>query len=342
MRLPSTTPVTVVSHRDRVAAGLHHWVDGTFGIDRHDGATTVIAPNGPVLSRHRLDRGGFLAGLCATDEEIEGIPAQVHHASGGALHRDEASGLVLMTYHGESFEGDDAADYWAFIGLAASRDGERFVDLGPIVTSDLADDDPHRPRPLDVGPGSFIVRDGWMCVYFQDRGIGTFRQHLSVARARVDEVVAEALQGRAASFAKLDGGRWSSPGLGGSADDLLAGAPYPVLWFDVAHLRRPDLVLVVYSTVERVASGGYQWCHVGVCSSDGVRFGAPAKVGTAMHDDEMLYVTIDSTGPVQRAIDDDWFHLYRVRAPGAFRWDDACLERAVVRVQLDPGDGDAD
>lgn len=335
VRFEATEPVTLVGANERRAAGLEFWVDGTMGIHRPgDGRTLVVAPNGPALARHDLSHGGFIRGLLAARQPIEGLPPDVDHASGGPLHHDPDSGALLLVYHGETFRGGDPRDYYSFLGMAVSHDeGATFRDLGRIVTSWLEEHDPARPRPVDVGPGALVVRDGWFHVYFQDRGLLHSRRDLSVARAPVAEVLAAAREGRAPEFRKHFDGRWDEPGLGGRSDELLPMVHRRVVWFDVADAPSLGARVLVHSAVQEVSDGIARWNHGISVSGDGLRWTTPQWLHPEPVPAEVLYVTIDSGGPVQRRIDGDRFDLYRVRSSAADRWRDARLERVTVHLR---------
>jgi hypothetical protein len=330
-------PTTMVTHAARIAAGLDHWVDGTMGLHRHDGLTTVVAPNGPRIARHRLTAGQFEEGPVAVDDRIAGELVASDHASGGPLYYDERHGQVLLFYHGETFTDGDAADYYAFIGLAVSDDhGATFDDLGRIITSPLGEDDPDRGRPVDVGSGAYVVRDGWFLAYFQDRGNGPTRRRLSVARARVDDVVDAARERRTPRFTKLHDGRWDEPGCGGRSSELLDTGNLWVVWFDTATIEPLGCVLLVYSTSWLVDAVPH-WMHMAALSRDGLGWTAPVPLLAEPVTDEIIYLTIDSGGPDQRTITGPTFDVYRTRAASPYRWDDAWLERITVAYDLVDG-----
>ncbi len=337
LRFRASPPETLVTSVERGAVGLHHWVDGTMGFLRDQGRTTVVAPNGPRLARHDLTTGTFVTGLLAADDTIEGLGPDVDHASGGPLHRDPDTGTVVLVYHGETFVGGAPELFRSFLGMAVSHDDARtFTDLGPIVTTPVPAPDDHEAhrRPVDVGPGGFVVRDGWFQLYFQDRGILETRLNLGTARARLDDIVHAAGHGRPPTFQKYFEGTWTEPGLGGRATDLLPDHRCRVVWFDVAHLVALDATLCVFSTVRRAAGGvGHEWVHLGAVATDGLDFSTPVPIEDAGDPAELIYLTLDSGGPDQRRIEGNRFDIYRVRSTRPYRWDDARLER--VRVTWD-------
>jgi hypothetical protein len=331
VRFDVADPVVVATADQRRALGLDHWVDGTMGFHRAGGRRMAIAPNGPRLARHDLTTGGLLTGLVDPHQTIMGLPADVAHASGGPLHHDEGSGQLLLVYHGETFRNDDHRDFFSFIGMAVSDDdGATFEDLGRVITSDLVEDDPHRPGPVEIGSGGFVVRDGWFHLYFHDRNARYVRRDLCVARARLSDVLAAAQTRRAPVFAKLHDGAFREPGLGGRASELLPGLRHRVCWLDVAFLEPHDSFMLVYSTIEDVRCGQAMWNLAVALSPDGVQWGRPELLAQDAVAAETLYVTIDSGGSCQRTVTGDRFDIYRVRSTSKYRWDDAALERLTV------------
>jgi hypothetical protein len=329
----ASEPVVVVDDQTRKALGLHFWVDGTMGFHRRQGRTTVISPNGARIARHALDAGGFRAGLRSNDTAISGSARLLDHASGGPLHYDEATGQLLLFYHGEHFANGDPRDFYAFIGLAVSDDeGASFADLGPIITAEWAEDDPDRPRPLDVGSGAFVARDGQFLVYFHERGNHTHARwrSLHVARAAIADVVEDARRRRTPTFTKYHDGGFTQPGLGGLATELIPAPSLPVIWFDIAWIEPLQRMLLVHSTVVHQPDGTYHWNHATSLSADGVHWPDATCLYEESIPDELIYVTIDSRGPDQRCITTDSFDVYRVRSSTRFRWDDAHLEKVTV------------
>lgn len=338
MQFSTSAPSVVVSHDRRMANGLVHWVDGSMGFVRAVGSTQVIAPNGARMSRHRFDEeddGGGLAALpVAVDDAIVGERQPSDHASGGPVFVDPAGDQLLLFYHGETFTDGDPADFYAFIGIAVSDDdGATFEDLGRVITPAVPEGDPGRLRPLDVGPGAFVVRDGWFHLYFFERGIGVVRRLLSVARAPVVDVLRAARERRTPTFHKYLDGSWTEPGIGGDSTDLLRGQTEWVAWFDVSFVEWLDAALLVYSTGELV-DGRAHWMHMASLSADGIRWTEPSPLLPTATTDEILYLTIDSGTRDQRTIIGSSFDLYRTRARAPYRWDDACIEVQTVRLSV--------
>ena len=333
MKFRASAPEVLVDHRDRVAAGLGMWCDGTMGFHRGHPRSLAVSPNGGRLAIHDLFVG-LGAPPIAADQAISSMRGPWDHASGGPLLSDAGTGHLLLVYHGETFTDGDPHDYYSFLGLAHSMDGGlSFHDLGPVVRLEHPEEDPLRPRPVEIGSGSPVVHDGWLYLYFQDRGIREVRRNLCVARAELSEVWRAAGRTQAPEFAKYHDGTWSSPGLGGPADDLMPGRFPPVLWSDTAWVDSLERFMIVYSTVTAVVGGVAEWMHMASFSTDGVTWGPPHSVYGRPVIGEILYLTIDSVGAEQRHIERPAFDIYRTWSDRSWRWDHARLER--VRVEFE-------
>jgi hypothetical protein len=321
--------VCVGSHQQRTRVGLDHWIDGTFGIIRREGATIAIAPNGRSLSRHDLRRG-FLDGLTELAGGIGGIDPLADHASGGPIWTDETTGACVLVYHGERFHGGDPHRFWSYLGLAVTFDlGNTFRDIGPVITVTRQDDD-EQPPPIEIGSGGFTIRGDDMWLYFQDRRHAEIRINLAVARAPLDSIRSAAIGGPPPTFTKYRNGAFSEPGIGGAATDLLAGTSHPVMWYDVAEIH--GSTVAAFSTVTKSDDGVWRWNHATATAADGLGFGPATLLYPHSFDEELLYLTIDSGSTDQRRIEHDWFHLYRLRGRSGDRWANADLERVTVRV----------
>lgn len=331
----STPPTVVVDHHERLARGLDMWCDGTIGIHRAGGSALAVSPNGGCLARHDLSSGGLEAPPVVADQSIAAMRGPWDHASGGPLLAAPDGDDLLLVYHGETFADGDAHDYYSFLGMARSSDGGGvFEDLGPVVRLDHAMDDPNRPRPIEVGSGSPVLHDGWLYLYFQDRSIREIRKNLCVARAPLGRVWEAARRGEAPELWKYHAGCWESSGLDGPADDLMPGRFPPVLWSDTAWVEVLERFMVVYATVTAVVGGVAEWMHMASFSTDGVSWGPPHPLYSRPVIGEILYLTIDSTGPDQRRIDGTTFDVYRIWSDRSWRWHNARLEKVTVHLDV--------
>lgn len=305
----------------------------------------MVAANGPALARHVVYgsdvAAGLLAGVVEPSYRIDGLPGCVDHASGGPVHYDDASGLLLLVYHGERFVGGDATQYVSFLGMAVSYDeGANFADLGPIVTVAEPDSSAGVVQ-VDVGSGAFVVRDGWFYVYYQDRSSDRMRINLAVARCRLGDVITAASRATAPEFVKWFEGAFAEPGIDGRESDLLDRYRAWLCWFDAIQLApggpdgTPETTAIVFSTVVGYEAGEPGWVQQLLLSDDGVHWRGPISLGLAPDRAELIYVTLDSTEADPRRSTTGSIDLYRTRSTSSFRWDNASLERVRIELSLD-------
>lgn len=313
------SPTVVASARQRHALGLDHWVDGTFGVARLPGRTLAVAPNGRNIAVHDLD-AGLGAGLIAPQVPLVGGVDRHDHASGGPVWVDAAAGNIFVVYHGERFVDENPSSYWSYLGLAVSTDGAAtFLDLGPIIEPRAAES-AHDRGLLDVGPGAFVVVDGWIYVYFFERGEVDTTLPLGVARCRLSDVERAASTGRAPEFTKWFGDGWEQPGLGGLATPLVEDR---ILWFDVVAMPNRSGVVMVSSAADVVDGAPLWWLQIRR-SLDGLHWSEPIDIPDSDTRREQFYVTL--VGTHARASSDGSCSLYRVRAVAERRWETATVE----------------
>lgn len=324
----------LVDNTTRRRHGLDYWPDGSIGFATVDGTTYGFASNGPRCSRWRIDEDRFLGELLQVAEPIREIDATLGYASGNSVWVDPTSGALLLFFHEEIHPDGDELRFWGAIGLAVSRDeGASFTSLGRILCPNITADDPRRVALTEVGGAPYMVRDGAFHLYFKETLESGRALNMSVARAGVDEVVAAALDGRVVPWSKFRDGRWDQPGLGGAASDLFPDAP-TTRWFDLVHLVDHDRYLMVCS--DGMAD---EWSTTVRTSVDGLTWSAPARVGDTEHGSELLYLSLAATDLRDpRSARGDEVHLYRTRSTtgGTHRWDDAVVERRVLRYTPDP------
>jgi hypothetical protein len=158
------------------------------------------------------------------------------YMGGGPVYRVPAglpgAGHLLATYHAEL--PDDAL--YPVLGLAASDDdGLHWLDLGEIVRFNQA----YAPGldGVEIGDGPLVPSpDGkYFYLYFPDwiaNGTphATTVTHVSVARARVADVLADAFASRprhSVTFQKFYAGQWTlQPAIGGAATDIAPTSAY--------------------------------------------------------------------------------------------------------------------
>ena len=160
-----------------------------------------------------------------------------------------------------------------------------------------------------------MSRDGYFYVYFIVNG------GVSVARARVSDVVQNALSGNGTAFTKYSNGSFSQPGLGGNASTIMTGT---CQWMDVAYDSHIDKYVMVL-----VASNDL-WI---TCSDDGVGNWSSRQL-VESDPGESFYPTIVGIGQDPKIIDSSQFNVYYTYSlQGAWnRWSDAVLLRRLIAV----------
>lgn len=296
----------------RASAGGTWWPDGNIGVILNaNGRYTFNAANGSS----ELQTSGTLdqPAQSRTNVVYSSLKASYNYLSGGELYRDPASGRLLHFYHCEVYLDGNARTFRSSLGLAVSTDtsATRFQDLGVILSAPGT-------GPVEMCGAPYVVgRDGFIYVYFNAGG-------LAVARARLSEVLSNALAGRSTPFLKHYRGEFNEPGLGGNATVIQAGA---CQWMDVAYdsyLNRYVLIVVANNDL------WVSW------SDDGVTNWTPRQ-RLENEPGESFYPTIISAGPDPKVVDGSKFYIYYSysiagAADGFNRWSDAVLARRLITL----------
>jgi len=284
-----------------------------------DDARTNIGPLGTVTS---------------AKSQVGGLKEPADYVAGGPIYHDRSTDTTLLVYHAEHHFAEDPQRFYATLGLACSRDGGRsFCDLGRIVSSELTQNAAARsPRPVEMGPGTLLLVDGYLMVLFRDFRNDYSRVNLAAARAPLVEVLTAAQRGDGVEWRKFDGTRFTEPGLGGHPGELLPiHSPYNgIEWADAIWLESKNCWAMVTSAVYFDI-----WSLTVTLSTDGLHWSPPAVVQGSRSREEALYVSLTPTLSAQDRVETgpDGLIAYRVvSASGGFdRWSDARLERLVLQ-----------
>lgn len=362
---------TVLDADGRRRLGLDHWPDGTVGRFLRDGKIVTVGPNGDGLARTELvlprwrDRvpdvrlslrpqhhrapgqqvrsrppaapgapevHGFGV-LATTHDRIGTMHEPADYVAGGPVHFDAERDLALLAYHAEEHAAGEPRDFYATLGLAASRDGgATWTDLGRIVRAELPRSASARSwGPVEMGPGTMLWTEDRLVVLFGDVRADGRRVNLAAAAAPRREVLDAAARGSGVGWRKWDGTAFATPGLGGRAAELLdARATFgQVAWTSAVRQRRRRRWVLVATTTYMGA-----WTLTTSTSTDGVHWSRPTVVEGSRCEHEALYVS--AHGPLTRSevreLGPDGFAVLRVVSRrGAYgRWEDAEVERLVV------------
>ena len=278
---------TVYSSSQRKKKGSS-WPDGNFGvISNGDGTYDFYAANS---SKIKVTTGTLddPANKKVGTGKIYNVPKKTYnYIAGGPIYEDPASGARLMVYHAETHK---KGKYTSVLGLAASVDpkGLAFYDLGPIVAPSMSLE--NTQWSMDIGGGSFAIKDGQFNVYFRDYLADGSSSQLAVARAPLTDLVSNSLNGISTQFTKYYDGSWSQPGVGGLSSPLEVGNPTN-WWSSVSYNDYLDQMVMVSSQWQ---AGGTEADLYMATSADGVNWSARQPL--VLDGGEQMYPTIVGTG----------------------------------------------
>jgi len=176
------------------------------------------------------------------------------YAGGGPVYADRVSSSLLMVYHGEYHSDYPAGSpFYTTLGLAISRDGGRsFAKLGPMIRPEIP---PAVIRTMASSSGSLVVVGEFFYLYYSDMsadgtcdGVEPGNEIsgvpcVTVARAKIADVVDAALRGKVAPWRKYYRGGFDEPGIGGRFSPLFVPTAlhswvrWPVVHHDAASNR---------------------------------------------------------------------------------------------------------
>jgi len=125
----------------------------------------------------------------------------------GMYKRD--NGDLLGITHSEINYTDVHREQQFAIGLGYSTDeGESWTYCGEIIRG--AD------NRVNVGGGAYIIRDGYLHIYYNDIDLSDTNKIQCVARAKLDQVLKDAANHEVGEWFKYRDGKWDVPGLSDS------------------------------------------------------------------------------------------------------------------------------
>jgi hypothetical protein len=233
----------VVSNQARQAAGLALWPDTALGVLPDGAGYRFLAAGEPDTTPPYQTRVVTTTGTlddpigpaAPVTRLVLGGPAGYDYLSGGPVHRDPGSGVVLQMLHGEHRYGPDNGLFYSELNLGRydPATGDTTL-LGPIVrpSADLqavedakVDADLGDPAfaPVTVGGVDYLY------VYFPDFAEDPDDGHivetsLAVARAPLADVIAAARAGTVSPWQKYYRGGWSEPALDGDSSSVQPGS----------------------------------------------------------------------------------------------------------------------
>lgn len=315
----------VATKSQRDALGLKWFHDGNLGMVQAGAEVWLYGANGPKPVRVTGTQGQPLQKVqpVAVSTTNQGI----QYLAGGPLYRDPQSGRMFLFYHAEIHRGT-YKDFYSLLGLAvqSDADGLTFNDLGPIFTASIPNG--NAKGIMEVCGAPYMIRDGYFYLYSRDVMVGTLVTpvNLSVARAKVADVVRAGLAGKNTDWKKYFEGAFLEPALGGRSTALEKGNPN-VRWMDVSYntvLQKYIMVIAANTASRRVAL-------FITSSDDGISW---AKRRMLVDEEgECFYPSILGYGEDQRQTGTDFYISYTFSAKGGFeRYDDAVIARRKITV----------
>jgi len=314
----------IMSTADRRSHGLYYWPDGTMGVLKEGSSYVFWGANSIKLAKTVGNLDDPVAVSTRTGIPISHPKTDMQYAAGGPVYRDAATGTLIMVYHGERWPGGDPQKFYSVLGLAKSADGgDSWNDLGLIVTPQLPFEKAGK-YTVEVTAGSFVIVGDYFYIYFRDyREDGSINE-LAVARARVADVVAAAIDGVVVPWTKYFNERWEEPGLGGFSSFLETGNPL-VRWLDVSYNEFSGRYIMVVAGMP----GPGQVSLYLISSPDGLAWSPRTLVQGQTG--ENMYPTLVGTSDGQRTTGATFYIFYTYSAAGEWwRWNDAVLMRLTL------------
>ena len=233
-----SAPTVVLDAETRRRLGLNAWPDTQPGVLRGPdggyvflsaGASTVNgSPQEQVVTAGSLDTTAR-AGLVHR-AAIIGAPAGYQYVGAGQTYRDPGSSTILAVVHLErALDAKAIRPYYTELGLARiDPNTYQATFLGLFLRPTVTYEDARRAgATVDVGTPSLVARDGYLYAYFSEFSPAVNGQvtatALSVARTSLPDALSAARAGTVSPWVKLWQDDWTSPGLGGPAQDLQRG-----------------------------------------------------------------------------------------------------------------------
>ena len=315
----------VVTKEQRNALGLKWFIDGNGGVLTSGDEVQLYGANGkdPARVTGTQDRLFQKVDPVSISTGNKGF----QYLAGGPLFRDPKSWRLLLFYHAEIHRGT-AKNFYSVLGLSIQTDeqGLRFKDLGPIFTANIQND--QAKWSIEVGGSPYIIKDGYFYVYALDtmqEGL-SHQSHLTVARARVDDVVNASLAGNSTEWMKYYRGTFSEPALGGKSSSLEIGNPR-IRWMDICYNEKLNkFVMVVAANTSRQ--------HVELfitCSDDGIHWAERKQLSN--DNGEAFYPSFVGFMADPRHTGQEFYIYYTFSAKGGWeRWDDAVIARRKITL----------
>jgi len=202
-----------------------------------------------------------------------------------------------------------------------------FQDLGPIFSPNVPNE--YAKKSIELCGAPYVIKDGCFYVYARDAmmEVKPRQSNLSVARAKVKDVVERALEGKSAVWQKYYKGAFSEPALGGRSTPLECGNP-TTRWMDVSYnvaLHKFIMVVAANTMLSDVnlfisfSDDGIQWTE---------------REHLTHEDGESFYVSVVGLGRNPRQTGNEFYVYYTSSKKGGWeRWSDSDIVRRKITLK---------
>lgn len=318
----------VATKAQRDALGLKWFMDGTLGAMKSGDEVQLYGANGskpvrvtgtPQNPLHKVDRV-----MISTSNR------DFRYLSGGPIFVDPQSKRIFLFYHAEIHRGTEK-NFYSVLGLSVQTDekGLEFTDLGPIFMANVSNE--KALGAVEECGAPYIIKEGYFYVYARDKmSDGNLRvSNLSVARAKVADVVQAGLKGRNVEWRKYCNQTFSEPATGGKSTPLEKGNP-GTRWMDMSY----NTVLKKYIMVVAANTWPAKVELFMTCSDDGIVWSERKKL--ASENGESFYPSILGFRKDSRQTGAEFYIYYTYSRKGGWgRWEDAVIARRRISIADD-------
>ncbi len=308
-----------------------------MGFFERNNQISSVSANSGGTAKINLGESSIIGDVIDTNIQLQNNTQSSDYASGGPVYYDAPNDRLIMFYHGEIYD-PSVFSFYSYIGLAASTDGgDTFEDLGQIIRPDIDIADTDRAGALDVGSATYVINGGFFYVYHKDMREDGTDVRMAVSRAPIADVLDAAANGTTSPWQKYFNGSFSSPGVGGSADNIMPITPSYINWMDTVYVEGLNEYVMVYSSINDGLIGSMNYITT---SEDGINWSFPREIYDDFSSEEISFVTLTSPDySRQRVVTGDNFELFRTVSASQYvsgdRWEDARVEKINISFALD-------
>jgi len=277
-------PREIYQREDLKALRLYGWPDGTMGVlPEANGQWLFFSASAtPHTVVRTVGSTGEPAGR--VDRSRIRMHGQYNYLAGGPVV--EIEGKLYLMAHAERFLGSKQVFHSSLVlTRALDLGGNEFAELGPVITSAIAEGE--SKSAVELGAGPMVVHGEHLYVFHRDRMPDGAEVNLAAARVALDRFGEAIRGGQVPAFEKWFEGEWREAGVGGRSSPLEPGNPL-VRWMDVKF--SPRLGLFVAAIASNRGLGGKKVDLRLIVSRDGLRWSDTCWLSDVQ--EELFYPTL--------------------------------------------------